>query len=102
MNLCGEFITHKAFGKGKIVDFENSCVTVVFQDTNEEKKFVYPDAFGKFLVLENKKLATQVENCQNEIAQSIADAQKEYEVKRTLEKQEKAKSVKKTKYKKRK
>jgi hypothetical protein len=79
MNLCGEFITHKAFGRGQIVDLENHCVTVIFQDTNEKKRFIYPEAFGKYLTLENKTLVRQVQEYQNEIAQRIATAQAEIE-----------------------
>ncbi len=95
MDFCGEFITHKAFGRGQIVALENHCMTVIFQETNEKKKFIYPDAFGTFLILENKKLAKQIQEYQNEIAQSIAVTQKNSEANRALEKEQKANNTKK-------
>lgn len=60
MKLVGEIVTHKAFGKGKIVGFENNNVTVSFEKGNLEKKFVYPTAFEAFLKLENEVLNTHV------------------------------------------
>ena len=55
MNLINEEITHKVFGEGNIVDHEESIITV---DFNEDiKKFVYPDAFGKFITLNDRNTA---------------------------------------------
>lgn len=55
MNLINEEITHKVFGEGNIVEHEDSVITVEFN--NEVKKFVYPDAFEKFITLNNKDTA---------------------------------------------
>ena len=53
MNLINEEITHKVFGEGNIVDHEESIITI---DFNEDiKKFVYPDAFGKFITLNDRE-----------------------------------------------
>lgn len=55
MNLINEEITHKVFGEGNIVDHEGSTITV---DFNEEiRKFVYPDAIGKFIKLNDPNTA---------------------------------------------
>ncbi|MCZ2259907.1 malate synthase [Sporosarcina sp. G11-34] len=55
MNLINELITHKVFGEGNIVNHEESIITV---DFNEEiKKFVYPDAFRKFITLNDQSTA---------------------------------------------
>ena len=91
MDLCGEFVTHKVFGRGRIIGLENDCVTVLFLELNENKKFIYPSAFGRFLNLENDQLIKQIQSYKNGLAQSIADAQKEKENKKTLEKQQKVK-----------
>jgi hypothetical protein len=95
MDLNGAYILHKAFGRGQIIEHEKQCVTILFQETNEKKRFIYPDAFGTFLVLESKKLVKQVQDLQDEIAQTRADAQleaqREHESSRALEKKEKAK-----------
>ncbi len=53
MNLINEEITHKVFGEGDIVDQDESFITVKFNDGI--KKFIYPDAFGKFITLQNRE-----------------------------------------------
>jgi hypothetical protein len=95
MDLCGEFLTHKVFGRGKILGIENGCVTVLFLESNERKKFIYPNAFGRFLVLENEKLVKQLQDYENEIAHSIAAAQRESEANRSFEKIQKVNTAKK-------
>jgi len=55
VNLINEEITHKVFGKGNIVDHEESIITVDFN--KDIKKFVYPDAFEKFITLKNQDTA---------------------------------------------
>lgn len=55
MNLINEEITHKVFGKGNIIDQDESVITI---DFNEDiKKFVYPDVFGEFITLKNREIA---------------------------------------------
>jgi hypothetical protein len=66
-------------------------VTVLSQETNEKKKFVSPDAFGRFLILENNSLVNQAREQQNEIAQSIISAQREKDNDETPEKEATAK-----------
>src|SRR5690625_5836056 len=59
MNLIDEEITHKVFGEGNIVDHDDSIITV---DFNEDiKKFVYPNAFGKFITLNDRNTAKHLE-----------------------------------------
>lgn len=55
VNLINEEITHKVFGEGSIVDLDEDVITVDFN--NDVKKFVYPDALGKFLKLKNREIA---------------------------------------------
>lgn len=55
MNLINEEITHKVFGEGCIVDQDGSIITVDFNE--DTKKFVYPDAFGKFITLNDRETA---------------------------------------------
>ncbi len=55
MNLINEEVTHKVFGEGNIVDHDESVITI---DFNEDiKKFVFPDAFGKFITLNDRNVA---------------------------------------------
>ena len=55
MNLIDEEITHKVFGEGNIVDHDDSIITVDFN--KDIKKFVYPDAFKKFITLNDRNTA---------------------------------------------
>ena len=49
MVLEGLEIKHKAFGVGLVVDHVGAYITVRFGEV--EKKFVYPDAFERFITL---------------------------------------------------
>lgn len=83
MELCGEIVEHKAFGRGKIVGFANNYITVLFDESGAEKKFAYPAAFGAFLELQSKSFLKQIEEDKNAIIQ------KEAEDKRIKEEREK-------------
>ena len=72
MNICGETVLHKTFGQGKIVDFTNPYVTVMFENPKAKKVFVYPSAFGRFLVLSNKEFQRQIEADNDIIEQKLA------------------------------
>src|SRR5699024_12228054 len=54
VNLINEKITHTVFGKGTIIDHTDSFITIDFDD--DVKKFVYPDAFSKFITLNDENL----------------------------------------------
>ena len=90
MDLVGAKARHKAFGSGTITAFEPSnaegtsgYVTVEF--AAKTSKFLYPDAFGKFIVLEdeeaNAKIVSAVEDEQKtkekEKQEHIAKTQEE-------------------------
>ena len=85
MDFCGEFVTHRTFGRGQIIEINNDCLTVLFEAVNEKKKFIYPSSIGTFLLLENKKLAKQVLENKNKIAQAketeknLAESQRQEE-----------------------
>ena len=84
MNLINEEITHKVFGEGNIVDHEESIITI---DFNEEiKKFVYPDAFRKFITLNDQSTAKIFE----EIFLKREKEEEALELKREEEKEEQA------------
>ena len=79
MNLCGEFVTHKVFGRGQISEQGNDCLTVLFGKKYGEKRFIYPTALGTFLIPENALIIKQLEEDRKEIARQKAAAQKEAE-----------------------
>lgn len=74
MKLYGEVVKHKFFGRGKIVEFANNYVTVLFDESKEKKKFAYPTAFGSFLELGNKSFLKQIEEDKKVIAKRDAES----------------------------
>ncbi|MDR7078418.1 hypothetical protein J2Y03_003470 [Neobacillus niacini] len=59
MNLINEKVTHERFGMGSIVKHNDSSIEINF--ASENKKFVFPDVFGKHLKLHNKSVANTLE-----------------------------------------
>lgn len=59
MNLINEKVTHERFGMGSIVNHNDSSIEIHF--ASENKKFVFPDVFGKHLKLHDKSVAHSLE-----------------------------------------
>lgn len=53
-------VTHKIFGTGHIIDLNETAVEVQFE--SERKKFIFPDAFGKFLKLHDEQAVETIKN----------------------------------------
>ncbi|SES41939.1 malate synthase [Psychrobacillus sp. OK032] len=79
MNLINKKVTHKRFGMGSIVNHNDSSIEINF--ASENKKFVFPDVFGKHLKLHDKSVANSLEK----IIQQKEMEQKEEEWKREEE-----------------
>ena len=77
MNLINEEVTHKVFGEGSIVDHEESIVTIEFK--KDTKKFVYPDAFGKFIKLNDRNIAADFKEIFLKKEMELAALEKERE-----------------------
>ena len=73
MQINGEVVKHKVFGRGQIVEFADNYVTVLFDESKTEKKFAYPSAFGAFLEMENEFFLKQIEEDKNVIAKEEAE-----------------------------
>jgi hypothetical protein len=59
MNLINKKVTHERFGMGSIVKHNDSIIEIVF--ASENKKFAFPDVFGKHLTLHDKSAANSLE-----------------------------------------
>ena len=59
INLISKKVTHKQFGIGSIVKHNDSSIEIHF--ASENKKFIYPDAFGKHLKLHDQSDAVALE-----------------------------------------
>ena len=92
MNLINEGITHKVFGEGNIVEHEESIITVEFNE--DIKKFVYPDALGEFITLNDRDVAKTFKEAflKREIEEEALEMKREEErVQQALEDQRKEK-----------
>jgi hypothetical protein len=59
MKLLNEKVTHKKYGYGMITCEMDNKVDIQFESTESKKCFVFPDAFEKFLTLENQDLQNE-------------------------------------------
>lgn len=86
MNIIGQPIKHKIFGNGIVMDLTDKIVSVSFQ--GGEKKFIYPDAFKTFLILDSHKSQNYVEKQIKENEDAIQKIKKikqeEYEQRQRL------------------
>jgi hypothetical protein len=80
MNLINKKVTHERFGMGSIVKYNDSSIEIHF--ASENKKFVFPDVFGKHLKLHDKSVANSLEK----IIQKKETERKEEEWKKEEEK----------------
>ena len=54
MQLIGQTVNHEVFGKGVVTGRDQQTMTVHFPEGN--KMFLYPEAFSKYLVAQNREL----------------------------------------------
>ena len=60
MDLLHETVSHKRFGRGRIVSFDGHIVRVLFESAGE-RDFSYPDAFGSFLSADHPEIQFEAE-----------------------------------------
>ncbi|MBU5468312.1 malate synthase [Virgibacillus sp. MSJ-26] len=77
MNLLNEKITHETFGTGNVVEQDENIITVDFEDGN--RKFVYPDAFGKFISLKDEDTAKSLKKVISKIEEEKVEREREEE-----------------------
>ena len=69
--MVGAQVVHKKYGKGKVLEAGVSHIMVRFAGSEIPKKFVYPDAFKKFLLFEDpvleKKAMADIEQREKQI-----------------------------------
>lgn len=53
MNFVGEEVIHSAFGKGSVIDYDESYINIKFE--SGEKRFVFPDVFKEYVEFTNQK-----------------------------------------------
>lgn len=60
MSLINEGIEHSQFGEGKVINQEADRISILFSEKYGTKQFIYPDAFEKYLKLDNSEKETSV------------------------------------------
>jgi hypothetical protein len=58
MDLVNKQVMHRIFGKGSVVKYDDSYIKIDFSSGN--KKFVFPDAFEKYLTFTDQRAANLV------------------------------------------
>lgn len=67
MNILGQAVKHKKFGKGVVTALSENKITVCF--AGKEKLFLFPDAFPQYLVLKNESMQRKIEKLNEERTQ---------------------------------
>ncbi|MEN6350999.1 MAG: hypothetical protein ABFD08_16590 [Syntrophomonas sp.] len=60
--LTNEKVIHVKFGTGVITSNQNRIIRIQFDESPEEKMFIYPDAFERFLKFQNPILEEKVQS----------------------------------------
>lgn len=58
MDITNLKVNHNVFGVGTVTEFDGNYFTVQF--ATKTSKFVYPDAFEKFIVVEDPSVLSMV------------------------------------------
>lgn len=76
MDLINKEVTHKHFGKGTVVKYNDSFIEINFEVEN--KKFIFPDVFRKHLKLHDKNAANSLQKVLQEkiVEQEKAEQEK--------------------------
>jgi len=83
MNLINKQVTHKSFGKGKIINQTDSSVEINYPSGN--KQFIFPDAFGTYLKLVDQNAADSVDKILQEREKERNQAEQEIENEKALQ-----------------
>ena len=77
MDLLGQAVHHKVFGKGIVTDFCKNKMTVCFAQS--QKLFLFPDAIPRYLTLKNVSLQKKIEDINEERERVIREKRRKIE-----------------------
>ena len=83
MELLNQPVKHEVFGEGSVVELTDSYIEVDFPDG--KKKFVFPDALGEHLFLQDEKVAAEMETLKKKIMKERHKEEEELERQRLEE-----------------
>ena len=61
MDLINELVEHPVFGSGRVISQDDRRITIQFSKQTGVKRFLYPDAFEKYLNMCNPAAAQNVQ-----------------------------------------
>lgn len=77
MNLLGQVVNHKMFGKGVITNLCENRITVSF--VGSQKLFLFPDAIPQHLTLKNASIQKKIEKMNEEQEQKVNEKRRKNE-----------------------
>lgn len=80
MQLIKQKVVHKAFGEGTIIDQSGENIIVKFSD--RESKFIFPDAFIKFIKCTDQTLQAEIELAYEEKVKKAREASERKQLER--------------------
>ncbi len=78
MNLKGQIVMHKSLGKGAVTEHDGKYLTISFSD--KVSKFVFPDAFENFLIIDDEVITKQIMDMLDNIKQDKEKVRLEQEM----------------------
>ena len=54
VNLINKKVLHRTLGEGKVISCNDDYIKIDFE--SGEKKFIFPDVFGKYMTLKDQKV----------------------------------------------
>ena len=86
MDFLNKEVTHQKFGKGRVAELSETWVEICFAQGS--KRFVFPDAFGTYLTLTDKKAAEAAKELKQRIMTERKKEEEEDRKSRALYQQE--------------
>ncbi len=91
MKLVNQQVTHETYGTGTVIEVTDSWIEVNFESGN--KKFLYPDALGKYLFLVDREVAEQVKEVKQELEEERRAEELELQRQREQEYEERRRAL---------
>jgi len=83
MDLIDKQVTHKSFGEGSVVEHSDSYIKINF--ASGDKSFIFPDAFGAYLTLNDKSVNDAVKKMIQKKEKERNEVELELEKEKALE-----------------
>lgn len=82
LDLINKQVTHEIFGRGNVVNCDESYIKINFESGS--KRFIFPDAFKKFLTLSDERAANIIKNKIQKIQEERKEEEERLEKEKAL------------------